>query len=93
MLEHKMHSSHETTSGCVSQLLCAELLASIAVSEHSKEPNRLRKSCYRLSTTLFYAVIGNTIKPGLHISHKHRKHMFVNMYFKLSRYGLVYISL
>ena len=28
-------------------------------------------------------------KPGLHISRKDRKHWLENMFFKLSRYGLV----
>ena len=31
---------------------------------------------------------GNQLKPGLHISRKDRKHIFENIYFKLSRYGL-----
>ena len=30
-----------------------------------------------------------SLKPDLHISHKDRKHMFANMSFKLSKYGLV----
>ena len=33
------------------------------------------------------------LKPGLHISRKDCKHMFVNMHLKLFRYGLVYTSL
>ena len=33
------------------------------------------------------------VKPGLHISCKDRKHMVVNMYFKLHRYDLVSLSL
>ena len=35
----------------------------------------------------------NHLKPGLHISRKDRKHMFAIMFFELSRYGLVNISL
>ena len=33
-----------------------------------------------------------SLKPGLHISRKDRKHLFANMFFKLSRYGLDSIS-
>ena len=46
----------------------------------------------------FYDVIGrigsiSTLKPGLHISRKDRKHLFANMFLKLSRYGFVSILL
>ena len=34
-----------------------------------------------------------TLKPGLDISRKDRKHMFQNMFFKLHRYGLIATSL
>ena len=34
-----------------------------------------------------------TLKPGLHISRKDRKHIVANMYFKLYRNGLVSKSL
>ena len=33
----------------------------------------------------------NLLKPGLHISHKDRKHMFANMYFKLSRWLALHV--
>ena len=38
---------------------------------------------------------GNTIKPGLHISRKDRKHMHMvgNVYFKIYGYGLLSLSL
>ena len=48
---------------------------------------------YKFSTGQVF--LGYTIrsKPRLHTSHKNDKHMFANMFFKLSRYGLVSISL
>ena len=34
-----------------------------------------------------------TLKPGLHISRKDRKHMVGNVYFKMYGYGLLSLSL
>ena len=41
----------------------------------------------------FYQDCSTRVKPGLYINRKHRSHMFANMYFMLSRNGLVSRSL
>ena len=40
-----------------------------------------------------YCISSQSLKPGLHISRKDRKHMVGNVYFKMYGYGLLCLSL
>ena len=58
----------------------------------------IRQAFIHLSILVFVSVsvsafVLQNLKPGFHISRKDRKHMFANMYFELSRYSLITISL